>query len=112
MIVDAPWLIRKKTVRGGVPLATPFAYYRHTTDFTGGAAFLMMARARHKPGTALEDAALAARLARTRFEWGATDAAPWLDAQRAQRSAQLDRVTNRLARLENRIDLFLARGGG
>lgn len=61
---------------------------------------------------ALEDAALAATLARTRFEWGATDAAPWLDAQRAQRSAQLDRVTNQLARLENRVDLFLALGGG
>lgn len=69
------------------------------------------AEAEHR-AHALDDAALAARLARTRFEWGATDAAPWLDAQRAQRSAQLDRVTNRLARLENRIDLFLALGGG
>lgn len=61
---------------------------------------------------ALEEATLAAAYARTRFEQGATDAAPWLDAQRAERAAALERTSNHLARLENRIDLFLALGGG
>ncbi len=60
----------------------------------------------------LADAALAARLARARFELGATDAAPWLEAQRARRSAGLDQLANQLARLENRVDLYLALGGG
>lgn len=60
---------------------------------------------------ALEEAGLAAASARARFELGATDAAPWLDAQRAQRLARAHQLTNRLARLENRIDLFLALGG-
>lgn len=59
-----------------------------------------------------EDATLAVSLARARFELGATDAAPWLEAQRAQRSAERDRMANHLARLENRMDLFLALGGG
>ena len=59
-----------------------------------------------------EEATLAASLARARFELGATDAAPWLEAQRAQRSAERDRMANHLARLENRMDLFLALGGG
>ncbi|WP_206952218.1 efflux transporter outer membrane subunit [Trinickia acidisoli] len=60
---------------------------------------------------AFADAALAAALARTRFERGATDVAPLLDAQRAARAAELDRTKNQLARLENRIDLFVALGG-
>jgi hypothetical protein len=42
---------------------------------------------------------------------GSTDAGPWLDAQRAQRAADLEQKSNRLARLDNRIDLFLALGG-
>ncbi|MGG1943507.1 efflux transporter outer membrane subunit [Trinickia sp. NRRL B-1857] len=61
---------------------------------------------------AFEEAKLAVSVARTRFDLGTTDAAPWLEAQRVQRSAELDRTANRLARLENRIDLFLALGGG
>lgn len=61
---------------------------------------------------ALEDAELAASVARTRFDLGTTDAGPWLEAQRARRIAELDRISNRLACLENRIDLFLALGGG
>lgn len=60
----------------------------------------------------LDEAALAVTSARARFELGATDAAPWLDAQRQQRLAHVDQLTNRLARLENRVDLFLALGGG
>lgn len=59
----------------------------------------------------LDDATLAAAYAHTRFELGSSDAAPWLDAQRALRVADLERTRNRLARLENRIDLFLALGG-
>lgn len=59
----------------------------------------------------LEDAAFGAAYARTRFELGATDAAPWLEAQATQRAAGQDRTRNQLARLENRIDLFLALGG-
>ncbi|RDU99421.1 TolC family protein [Trinickia dinghuensis] len=61
---------------------------------------------------ALEDATLATADARARFDLGATDAAPWLEAQRAERSAGLDRLRNHVARLENRVDLFLALGGG
>ena len=61
---------------------------------------------------ALEDAELAASVARTRFDLGTTDAGPWLEAQRARRIAELDQIANRLACLENRIDLFLALGGG
>ena len=60
----------------------------------------------------VEDAELACAYARTRFELGVTDAAPWLDARRTKRTAERDRITNRLARLENRVDLFLALGGG
>lgn len=59
----------------------------------------------------LEDATFSSAYAHTRFELGATDAAPWLEAQRAQRAAGLERVRNQLARLENRMDLFLALGG-
>lgn len=60
----------------------------------------------------LADAELAAAYARARFELGVTDAAPWLDAQRTERAAAHDRTRNVLARLENRVDLFLALGGG
>ena len=58
------------------------------------------------------EAGIAAALARTRFELGATDAAPWIDAQGIERAAARKEGENRLARLENRIDLFLALGGG
>jgi outer membrane protein TolC len=60
---------------------------------------------------ALANATLATAYARARFELGSTDAGPWLDAQRAQRAADLEQKSNRLARLDNRIDLFLALGG-
>ncbi|MGN6668525.1 MAG: efflux transporter outer membrane subunit [Trinickia sp.] len=60
---------------------------------------------------ALANATLATAYARARFELGSTDAGPWLDAQRAQRVADLEQKSNRLARLDNRIDLFLALGG-
>ena len=53
----------------------------------------------------------AAMLARTRYDGGATDIAPLLDAQRVERAAAMARTENRLALLENRIDLFLALGG-
>ena len=57
-------------------------------------------------------AVVAAALARTRYENGATDVASLLDAQRIARAAAKERTENRLALLENRIDLFLALGGG
>jgi NodT family efflux transporter outer membrane factor (OMF) lipoprotein len=57
------------------------------------------------------EAGIAAALARTRFELGATDAAPVIDAQKIERAAARAELENRLARLENRIDLFLALGG-
>ncbi|HTH77246.1 MAG TPA: TolC family protein [Trinickia sp.] len=60
---------------------------------------------------AASDAAMASALVRTRYENGAIDIAPLLDARRGERKAQLDRAANRLARLENRMDLFLALGG-
>ncbi|MEL4068870.1 GNAT family N-acetyltransferase/peptidase C39 family protein [Ochrobactrum sp. GPK 3] len=44
----------EKTVRGGIPPITTFPYYRQTTDFTCGAACLMMALAYHKPGVQLD----------------------------------------------------------
>lgn len=37
----------EKTVRGALPLVTSFPYYEQTTDFTCGAACLMMVLARH-----------------------------------------------------------------
>ncbi len=58
------------------------------------------------------EAGIATVLARTRFELGATDAAPLIDAQGIERAAVREEAANRLARLENRIDLFLALGGG
>jgi len=61
--------------------------------------------------SALSEARLAATLARTRFEAGATDVAPLLDAQRIERAAAREQARNRLARLENRMGLFLAFGG-
>ena len=57
-------------------------------------------------------AGVAAMLARTRYENGATGVAPLLDAQRIERTAAKERTENRLALLENRMDLFLALGGG
>lgn len=62
--------------------------------------------------SALREARLAAALARTRFEAGATDVAPLLDAQRIERAAAREQARNHLARLENRMGLFLAFGGG
>ncbi len=44
----------EKTVRGGVPPATAFPYYEQTTDFTCGAACLMMVLAHHNPQTRLD----------------------------------------------------------
>lgn len=61
---------------------------------------------------AATDAAMASALAHTRYESGATDIGPLLDARRSEREARLDQAANRLARLENRMDLFLALGGG
>lgn len=58
------------------------------------------------------DAAMASALLRRRYESGATDIVPLLDARRGERQAQLDHAANRLSRLENRMDLFLALGGG
>lgn len=60
----------------------------------------------------LSAAGVAVKLARTRYESGATDVASLLDAQRIERTAAKERTENRLALLENRIDLFLALGGG
>ena len=59
----------------------------------------------------LSAAGVAATLARTRYESGATGIAPLLDAQRIERTAAKERTENRLALLENRMDLFLALGG-
>jgi NodT family efflux transporter outer membrane factor (OMF) lipoprotein len=59
----------------------------------------------------LSAATNAAALARRRYESGATDIAPLLDAQRTERAAAKARTENRLALLENRMDLFLALGG-
>jgi NodT family efflux transporter outer membrane factor (OMF) lipoprotein len=55
---------------------------------------------------------MAAMLARARYDRGATDIAPLLDAQRIERAAAKARTENRLGLLENRVDLFLALGGG
>jgi NodT family efflux transporter outer membrane factor (OMF) lipoprotein len=60
----------------------------------------------------LRAAGVAATLARTRYDSGATDVASLLDAQRIERTAAKERTENRLALLANRIDLFLALGGG
>ena len=61
--------------------------------------------------SALREARRATALARTRFEAGATDVAPLLDAQRIERAAAREQARNHLARLENRMGLFLAFGG-
>ncbi|WP_240324672.1 efflux transporter outer membrane subunit [Trinickia diaoshuihuensis] len=61
---------------------------------------------------ALAEATLAVSLIHTRFELGTSDAAPWLAAQQARRLAERNRVAAQLSCLENRIDLFLALGGG
>ncbi|MBC2884024.1 peptidase C39 family protein [Ochrobactrum sp. CM-21-5] len=44
----------EKTVRGGIAPVTAFPYYEQTTDFTCGAACLMMVLARHSPETKLD----------------------------------------------------------
>ncbi len=44
----------EKTVRGDVSAVTTFPYYEQTTDFTCGAACLMMVLARHNPETKLD----------------------------------------------------------
>lgn len=51
-------------------------------------------------------------LARVRFEASATDLQAWLDQQQVLREAQRAELANRFGRLENRVRLFLALGGG
>lgn len=60
----------------------------------------------------LNEARLVTAVARARFERGATGIAPVLDAQRIERSAARAQAQGRLARLENRMALYLALGGG
>ncbi|MEX3955852.1 efflux transporter outer membrane subunit [Trinickia sp. EG282A] len=61
---------------------------------------------------AVVEAQRAAMLAETRFRAGKTSLAPWIEAQRALRHSMTASTTNRLTRLENRMDLYLALGGG
>lgn len=61
---------------------------------------------------AVVEAQRAARLAETRFRAGKTSLEPWIEARRALRRSMTASTTNRLARLENRMDLYLALGGG
>lgn len=60
----------------------------------------------------LSEARLVTAVARARFERGVTGIAPVLDAQRIEHVAAREQAQVRLARLENRMALFLALGGG
>ncbi|MGY2492753.1 efflux transporter outer membrane subunit [Cupriavidus sp. CP313] len=51
-------------------------------------------------------------LARARFIAGATGVQQWLDQQQRRRDAQLANAQNRLERLNNRMKLYQALGGG
>lgn len=62
--------------------------------------------------SSLDEAQRAAALAQVRFDAGKTSVAPWLEAQRALREAQRASAATRLAQLENRLNLYLALGGG
>ncbi|WP_179402871.1 efflux transporter outer membrane subunit [Burkholderia guangdongensis] len=61
---------------------------------------------------ALMQARRAETLARARFTAGATSVQPWLDAQQRLRDAQGADALNRLRRLNNRMNLYKALGGG
>lgn len=60
---------------------------------------------------AFDEAARIAVLEKARFTTGATTIESWLQAQAARREARLTLIDNRRARLDNRMDLFLALGG-
>lgn len=60
----------------------------------------------------VREARRAVALAEARFRAGKTSIGPWVEAQRSLRRSVTASLTNRMARLENRMDLYLALGGG
>jgi len=60
---------------------------------------------------ALADARTAERLYELRYRAGATALKSWLDAQEKRRTAEVALASNRLARLNNQMSLYLALGG-
>ncbi|WP_153101827.1 efflux transporter outer membrane subunit [Paraburkholderia hayleyella] len=61
---------------------------------------------------ALAQAMRAETLAQMRFRAGATGVQPWIDMQQSVREAQAAQLSNQLNRLNNRMNLYKALGGG
>jgi NodT family efflux transporter outer membrane factor (OMF) lipoprotein len=60
---------------------------------------------------ALAQSREAEQLTRIRWQLGATDIQPWLDAQQSRRQAELSLLQNTLARKNNMVQLYAALGG-
>jgi len=73
---------------------------------------MQLEREREERVLALALARRAQALARVRFESSTTDLQPWLVQQQALLDAQRAELDNRLGRLENRVKLLMALGGG